>query len=63
MSTLEDPPNPRCTVSVPDVGTSHGGDVHRYTSTQSTGEWWVCDAHAQGAPGRGIHWLRRADTR
>lgn len=49
--------NPQCAVSVRDVGTPHGGEIRPYRSTQTTGRWMLCDAHAQGAPGRGIWWL------
>jgi hypothetical protein len=51
----------QCTVSVREVGTDHAGEVHLYKSRTSTGEWWVCDGHAEGAPARGIWWLVRVE--
>ncbi len=34
------------------------GEVHRYRSLSSTGEWWLCEADALSAPARGVNVVR-----
>ena len=34
------------------------GEIGRYRSTTSSGEWWLCEADAYAAPSRGV-WVKR----